>query len=79
VESYHRQIRKVTKNKGVFTNDTALEKLVYPAYRNIKKEWTRPLANWGQSARQFAILFSPTGSSYLNDKSQNERKYAIFD
>jgi transposase-like protein len=31
VEGYHRQIRKVTKNKGVFTNDTALEKLVYLA------------------------------------------------
>ena len=31
VEGYHRQIRKVTKNKGVFTSDTALEKLVYLA------------------------------------------------
>jgi putative transposase len=39
VEGYHRQIRKVTKNKGVFTNDTALEKLVYLAYRNIRKKW----------------------------------------
>ena len=28
VEGYHRQIRKVTKNKGVFPSDTALEKLV---------------------------------------------------
>jgi transposase-like protein len=26
VEGYHRQLRKVTKNKGVFTSDTALEK-----------------------------------------------------
>lgn len=26
VEEYHRQIRKVTKNKGVFPSDTALEK-----------------------------------------------------
>lgn len=38
VEGYHRQVRKVTKNKGVFTNDTALEKLVYLAYRNIRKK-----------------------------------------
>ena len=57
VEGYHRQIRKVTKNKGVFTNDTALEKLVYLAYRNIKKKWTMPLANWGQTAQQLAIIF----------------------
>ena len=26
VEGYHRQIRKVTKNKGVFPSDTTLEK-----------------------------------------------------
>ena len=26
VEGYHRQVRKVTKNKGVFPSDTALEK-----------------------------------------------------
>ena len=39
VEGYHRQIRKVTKNKGVFPSDTALEKLVYLAYRNIRKKW----------------------------------------
>ena len=45
VEGYHRQIRKVTKNKGVFPSDTALEKLVYLAYRNIRKKWTMPLAN----------------------------------
>lgn len=45
VEGYHRQVRKVTKNKGVFPNDTALEKLVYLAYRNIRKKWTMPLAN----------------------------------
>jgi len=57
VEGYHRQIRKVTKNKGVFTNDTALEKLVYLAYRNIRKKWTMPLANWGQTAQQLSIIF----------------------
>ena len=49
VEGYHRQIRKVTKNKGVFPSDTALEKLVYLAYRNIRKKWTMPLANWASN------------------------------
>lgn len=37
VEGYHRQIRKVTKNKGVFPNDKSLLKLVYLAYRDISK------------------------------------------
>lgn len=57
VEGYHRQLRKVTKNKGVFPNDTALEKLVYLAYRNIKKKWTMPISNWGTTAQQLAIKF----------------------
>ena len=57
VEGYHRQIRKVTKNKGVFPSDTALEKLVYLAYRNICEKWTMPLANWALISQQLAIKF----------------------
>lgn len=57
VEGYHRQLRKVTKNKGVFTSDTALEKLVYLAFTRIRKKWTQPIQNWGQTAQQLAILF----------------------
>lgn len=57
VEGYHKQVRKVTKNKGVFTNDNALEKLVYLAYRNIRKKWTTSLSNWGLISQQLAIKF----------------------
>lgn len=48
---------QVTKNKGVFPSDTALEKLVYLAYRNIRKKWTMPLANWATISQQQAIKF----------------------
>lgn len=58
VEGYHRQVRKITKTKGVFPNDDALYKLVYLAYRNIRKKWTMPHANWGQTAQQLAIMFN---------------------
>lgn len=57
VEGYHRQVRKITKTKGVFPNDDALYKLVYLAYRNIRKKWTQPHQNWGQTAQQLAIKF----------------------
>lgn len=57
VEGYHRQLRKVTKNKGVFTSDTALEKLVYLAYTRISKKWTQPIRGWAQTAQQLAIIF----------------------
>ena len=53
VEGYHRQVRKITKTKGVFPND-ALYKLVYLAYRNIRKKWTQPQQNWGMTAQQLA-------------------------
>ena len=42
---------------SLFPNDTALEKLVCLAYRNIRKKWTMPLANWGTIAQQLAIKF----------------------
>jgi transposase-like protein len=57
VEGFHRQVRKVTKNKGVFPNDMALMKLIYLATENISKKWTMPLANWGITAQQLHIKF----------------------
>ena len=47
----------VSKNKGVFPNDTALIKLVYLAYRNARKKWTMPVPNWGIISQQLAIKF----------------------
>ena len=57
IEGYHRQIRKVTKNKGVFTSDMALLKLIYLATERISLKWTMPLTNWAISASQLKIIF----------------------
>ena len=57
VEGFHRQIRKVTKTKGVFPNDMALLKLIYLATGNISKKWTQPLPNWAMTAGQLHIHF----------------------
>jgi transposase-like protein len=57
VEGFHRQIRKVTKTKGVFPNDMALLKLIYLASQNIAKKWTQPLQNWALTAQQLRIRF----------------------
>lgn len=57
VEDYHRQPRKVTKNKSVFTFNTALEKLIYLAFTKIRKKWHQLGQNWGQTVQQLAILF----------------------
>ncbi len=57
VEGFHRQVRKVTKTKGVFPNDMALLKLIYLATEHISKKWSRPLEYWGLTAQQLHIRF----------------------
>lgn len=57
IEGYHRQIRKVTKNKGVFTSDMALLKLIFLATERIGMKWTLPLNNWAITASHLKIIF----------------------
>jgi putative transposase len=57
IEGFHRQLRKVTKTKGAFTNDMALLKLVYLASERIAEKWTKPLLNWALTIQQFSIMF----------------------
>jgi transposase-like protein len=57
IEGFHRQVRKVTKTKGVFPNDDALLKMIYLAHKNISKKWTQPLQNWSLTISQLAIYF----------------------
>ncbi len=57
IEGFHRQVRKVTKNKTAFTTDMALLKLIYLAQRNISKKWTMPLQNWSLTVSQLSIIF----------------------
>lgn len=57
IEGFHRQIRKVTKTKGVFPSEQALTKLWYLAMMNIAKKWDQPLQNWSLTISQLAIIF----------------------
>ena len=57
IEGFHRQVRKVTKNKTAFPSDMSLLKLIYLAHRNISKKWTQPLQNWGVTISQLSIIF----------------------
>lgn len=68
MEGFHRQIRKVTKTKGAFTNDMALLKLVYLATKNIEKKWTSPLQNWGLTIQQLCIKFENRIELDINSK-----------
>jgi len=57
IESLNMSLRKVTKNRGSFPNDTAMFKLLYLALNNIAKKWTMPVQNWKAALNRFSILF----------------------
>jgi len=57
IEGFHRQIRKVTKTKGAFSNETALLKLIYLVIQNASKKWTMPPRNWSQTISQLSVFF----------------------
>lgn len=57
IEGVHRQIRKYTKNKGAFTSENALMKLVYCACQRILEKWNQPMHNWALIISQLDLYF----------------------
>lgn len=57
IESFHSQLRKVTKSKRVFSSDMSLLKLLYLVHNNIKDGWIGPIYGWKQTYAQMMILF----------------------
>ncbi|MCW8397261.1 IS256 family transposase [Legionella sp. PATHC038] len=57
VEGFHRQIRKYTKNKGAFTSENALIKLIYCACQKVLEKWNQPMHNWALIVSQLQIYF----------------------
>jgi putative transposase len=57
VEGYHRQLRKVIKNKSSFPTTQSARKLLYLATMDITRKWTSPMWNWPIILNQLAIRF----------------------
>jgi putative transposase len=57
IESYNRQLRKVTKPKSIFPTDDSLFKMLYLATMDITKKWTGRIQNWIQIRAQLNIHF----------------------
>ena len=58
IEGFYRQLRKVTKNKGVFPADDSLFKMLYLAAMDITKKWTGWRKEWAQIHSQLQIFFA---------------------
>lgn len=57
IESYNRQLRKVTKTKSVFPTTESVQKMLYLAYRDICKEWDKCIPHWPSILNQLIIKF----------------------
>lgn len=57
IENFNRQLRKVTKNRTIFSTDDSMFKILYLAMIDITQKWTGTTWNWGQMLDQFCIYF----------------------
>ena len=65
IESYHRQLRKVTKGKAIFPTDDALMKMLYLVTQDVMKKWNGRVRNWGQILLQLSVFFPERVAGYL--------------
>ena len=65
IESYNRQLRKVTKGKAVFPNDESLLKMLYLVTQDVMLRWTGRIHNWGQILLQLSVFFPERVKSFL--------------
>jgi len=48
-------LRKVTKSKSIFQNDSAFEKMLFLAYGDLSKKWTCAIKYWPKFIAQLSI------------------------
>ena len=58
VESLNSTLRKAVRNRGHFSTEESIMKILYLAIRGISKKWTMPIRDWKQALNHFAIMFS---------------------
>jgi len=65
MESFNRQLRKVTKNRSLFPDDTSALKLLYLATQEVLKKWTVKTRDWSKVLAQLSIHFEDRLAKYL--------------
>ena len=66
IESVNSVIRKLTRNRKIYPNESSVLKIMYMAINEASKKWTMPVRNWKSALNHFAILFEdrlPTNQS----------------
>lgn len=57
IESLNRTLRKAVKNRGQFSTEDGLMKVLYLGIKGVSKKWTMPIRDWKLALNQFAIMF----------------------
>ena len=57
IESYHRNIRKMTKTNVAFVSDNTLLKLAFLAIQNMEKIWNKTDFQWKSILSELLITF----------------------
>ena len=65
IESLNAGLRKVTKGKGSFINETALIKVLYLRIENLKAKWSKQIKSWKDVQNELAGIFEERFLQYI--------------
>ena len=67
IESINAGLRKVTKGKGTFINETALIKVLYLRIQDLKKKWSKSIKNWIDVQNELTGIFEDRFIKYIEN------------
>ena len=65
IEAVNSALRKVTRGKGAFPNESSVYKVLYLRIRELKEKWSKPIQNWKTIQSQIIDLFGKRYTKYL--------------
>lgn len=64
IESLNAALRKVTKGKGSFINQNALEKVLYLRIKDLETKWSKGVKNWKNIQHELIEIFEERYTKY---------------
>lgn len=65
IESLNSGLRRVTKGKGSFINETALMKVLYLKIQDLQKKWSKGVSNWKNVQNELIGVFNERYLQYI--------------
>ena len=66
IESVNSALRKVTRGKGAFPNESSVYKILYLRIKELSEKWKKPIQNWKIIQSQLINLFGDRYTQYLD-------------